>query len=274
MLLFALMVAVSAAGVPIPAEAQSPDAPLALPDASSSDDIIVTALQIPREKLPTGVYWNYESSLPSRIARENAQMFLRCALKSSDSKSVRMVVDGEPNSAAARFAQGWIRATHRGCYPPTAFAGYTMPSSSRTIIDVGQSALDRGVIVESVLKTYASDATLTPSITSNPAVMSRLQQREGFRNRLRLAVDRDALMLATCLVKHEPVLATRLFRSEPGSLLERGLTQTIIIQGRECIGGASRVTVDPSYMRVYILDAFYRWVVAARNVESLIPADG
>jgi hypothetical protein len=271
MLRGALLAALFAAAVP--AAAQKVNVPAILPDASSADDIIVTALRIPREKLPTGVYWDYQTLLSSKIARENAQMFLRCALKSSDFKSIRMVVDGEPNSANARFAQGWIRKTHRGCYPPTTLAGYTTPAKPYTIADVGGSILDRGVIVESVLKSYAPDAALTPSITADAAVQGRFQQREGLRNRLRLPNDLDALVFASCLVRQQPVLATRLFQSEPGSLLERGLTQTIIVQGRECVGQASRLTVDPSLLRVYIIDAFYRWVVASRGLESLIPAD-
>ncbi len=270
MLRLALLVTVGTAAIPV--AAYSAEASEVLPDASSADEIIVTALNIPREKLPTGVYWSQQSRLPSKIARENAQMFYRCALRSSALNSIRAVVDGEPNSAKARFAQGWIRETHRGCYPPMGLAGHTRPSESSTIRDVGISPLDRGVIVETVLKTYEPDAALTPAITSDPAVQSRFKQREGLRNRLRLPVDRDALILATCLVRQQPVLATRLFRSEPGSLLERGLIQTIIVEGRECIGHASRVTVDPSFMRVYVMDAFYRWVVASRGVESLIPA--
>lgn len=271
MLRIALLAALTAATAP--AAAQKAEVLTTVPDASSADDIIVTALRIPREKLPTGVYWNYQSLIPSKIARENADMFLRCALKSSDLKSIRMVVDGEPNSANARFAQGWIKTTHRGCYPPTTLAGYIAPAMPNTIADVGGSILDRGVIVESVLKAYAPDAALTPSITADAAVQSRFQQREGRRNRLRFPSDRDALVLASCLVRQQPVLATRLFRSNPGSLLERGLTQAIIVQGHECVGRVSRITVDPSLVRVYIMDAFYRWIVAARGIESLIPAD-
>lgn len=272
MLLVALLAAVSAANLAIPVAVNSADPPAVLPNALSGDDIIVTALRIPREKLPTGVFWSYQSALPSKIARENAQMFLRCALKSSALKSIRTVVDGEPNSAKARFAQGRIRATHRGCYPPAGLAGYTIPSESNTILDAGISALDSGVIVETVLKTYASDAALTPAITSDLAVQSRFKQREAFRNRLRLPIDRDALILASCLVRLQPVLTTRLLHSEPGSLLERGLIQTIIVEGRACVGHASRVTVDPSFTRVYLMDSFYRWIVAAQGVESLIPA--
>ena len=271
MLLVAILAAVVLTHSTIPAAAHGADAGADLPDALSTDEIIVTALQIPRDKLPTGVYWNYQSRLPSKIARENAQIFLQCALRSSALESIREVVDGEPNSAKARFAQGWIRKTHRGCYPPKGLAEYTMPFTPVTIIDAGRSALDRGVIIETVLARYAPDAKLTSEITVSPEVQSRFRQREGFRNRLRLPVDRDALILATCFVRQQPVLATRLFHSKPGSLLERGIIQTIIIEGRECIGKASRITVDPSFTRVYIIDAFYRWVVAARGVESLIP---
>ena len=71
MLRVALLAALSAATIPV--AAQKADVPAILPDASSGDDIIVTALRIPRERLPTGVYWNYQSMLPSKIARENAQ---------------------------------------------------------------------------------------------------------------------------------------------------------------------------------------------------------
>jgi len=270
MLRIALFAALGATA--LPATAQQAAAPVPLPDATSSDDIVVTALRIPREKLPAGVYWNYQTLLVSRIARENAEMFFRCAMKSGALEGVRKVVDGEPNSATARFWQGWISQTHRGCYPPTRLAGYTPSGRPAGIIDFGESRLDRGVIVENVLRAYAPDAQLTPAMTADPAVRSRFQQREGLRNRKRLPDDRDALVFASCLVRQQPVLATRLFHARPGSLLERGLTQTIIIEGRDCLGGTKRVTVDPSLVRVYIMDAFYRWVVAARGVDSLIPA--
>jgi len=271
MLRTALLAALCATA--LPAAAQQPPAPIALPDETSGDDIIVSALRIPREKLPTGVYWNYQSILITRIVRENAEMFMRCALKPSNLDRVREVVDGEPNSATARFAQGWISETNRGCYPPVRTVGVIQSNGPASIADRGVSRVDRGVIVESVLRSYAPDAQLTPAMTEDTRVRSRFQQREGLRNRKRLPEDRDALVFASCLVRSQPVLATRLYRSEPGSLLERGLAQTIVVQGRACVGDASRVTIDPSLLRVYVMDAFYRWVVAARGVDSLIPAN-
>ena len=247
--------------------------PQELPHADSTDDIIVQALRIPREKLPTGVYWNYFSMLNGRIRRENAQMFMRCALRSGERNLARDVVDGEPNSATARFAQGWIIERHKGCYPPARSTGIMNVGGPTTVADIGNSPLDRGVIVESVLKAYAPDAALTPAITGDGAVRQRFRAREGVRNRLRLPGDRDSLVMASCLVEHQPVLATRLIRSMPGSKLEQGLTQAIFVEGRGCLNGVSQLTLDPTITRTYIVDAFYRWLVAARNVDSLIPVE-
>lgn len=274
MTLRALWIAATVMAWPVAATSQATDASATLPDASSSDDIIVTALRIDREQLPTSVYWSYSTLLPNRIARENAQMFMRCAINLTAPRSLRLVVDGEPNSLNARTAQGSIMVTMRGCSPPLDEpVGAHATAIPRTLADIGSSLLDRGVITELALKRYAPDAALTPAMTADPAVRDRFERRESFRNRIRMSGDRDALVFASCLVRTQPSLATRLFRSKPGSLLERGLIQAIIVEGRQCVGGAKRLTVEPTSMRIYIVDAFYRWVVAARGVDSLIPAD-
>lgn len=264
--------AMAVCAMALPAAAQQTAPRPVLPDETSNDEIIVSALRIPRAKLPTRVYWDYYTLYVSRIARENAEMFLRCALRSPDREHLRRVVDGEPNSANARYAQGWIIVAHRACYPAIQSSGLSAANRQANIIDFGQSELDRGIIVETVLRSFAPDAELTSAITNDPVIWSRFKAREGFRNRMRLPQDRDAMIFATCLVRQQPVLATRLFQSTPGSLLERGLVQTIIVEGRGCVGRAKRVTINPSLARVYIIDAFYRWIVAAGNVDSLIPA--
>lgn len=254
--------------------------PTTLPDASSPNDVIVSALRIPREKLPTQIEWDQSNVLGGRIAREKADMFLRCATKISRLSTLRRIVDGIPNSADARTAQGSLLAASEGCYPPehlaARYAAVAGPfSSPYTIapIDLGTSSLDRGVIMERVLMKYAPDAALTRAQTENIAIRERFNIREEERNRLRQPGDLGALRFASCLVRRQPELATRLVKSAPGTDLERGLTQTIIIEARECVGDAKRVTIDPNVIRVYIVDAFYRWVVAARGVDSLIPKD-
>lgn len=264
------LLALSLIAAPVAVVAQEPASVISLPQAESTDDIIVQGLRIPREKLPTSVHWNYQSMLAMRIMRENSQMFMRCALKSTDVHWLREVVDGEPNGADARFAQGRISQTHRGCYPPNRSVGLMLTRFPIGTADLGESRVDRGVIVEQVMANYAPDAVLTPEMTGDPVIRNRFRQREGVRNRLRLPYDRDSLIFASCLVEQQPVLATRIFRSTPGTPLERGLTQAIIVQGRVCVGNAARVTIDPTFARTYIIDAFYRWVVASRGVDTLI----
>ncbi len=266
LLVFALTLAGSVA-------AQQPDLSVKLPDARSNDEIIVQGLRIPREKLPTGVYWSYDTLLPGRVTRARADMQMRCMLRIGDQRLVRQIVDGEPNSAVSRAALGRLVGANRGCYPPDPKAWSLVTVTPLRVTDLGGSQLDLGVIIEQVLRSHAPDAALTSEDIANPAVQDRFMARESVRNRLRLPADRDALVFASCLVRQQPVLATRLFRSNPGSLLERGLVQTMLVEGRVCTAGTRRVTVDPGTIRLYVIDAFYRWVLAARGVNSLIPAD-
>lgn len=266
LLLAALMFSVSVT-------AQERDRTVTLPDAQSNDEIIVNGLRIPREKLPTGVYWSYDTLLPGRVTRERTAMLMRCALRIGDRRLVRQVVDGEPNSAVSRAALGRLIDANGGCYPPDPKAWSLFSVTPLTVTDMGAPQLDRGIIIEQVMRSYAPDAALTPADIADPAVQDRFMGREGVRNRLRPPTDRDALVFASCLVREQPVLATRLFRSDPGSLLERGLVQTMLIEARTCTAETKRVTVDPGMIRLYVVDAFYRWVVAARGVDSLIPAE-
>lgn len=64
---------------------------------------------------------------------------------------------------------------------------------------------------------------------------------------------------------------TRLFHAEQGSDLVRGLEQAMLVNLPECLEGVKKLSVEPTNMRLYLLDAFYRWVLAARNVPTLIP---
>ncbi len=45
----------------------------------------------------------------------------------------------------------------------------------------------------------------------------------------------------------------------------------ILDQGRHCLGRQGPIEVEPLYFRYALTDAFYRWVVAARGVDTLLP---
>lgn len=240
-----------------------------LPAETDGDEVIVQALRIPRERLPTGVYWDINRQVEQRIAREQKQVFFQCALKFAKPITLRRIADGDTYSLMMRGAQGSLVVQARGCFPglPERSGGTITPLN---LVDYGSSAYDRGMIVEMILRRDAPDAALTRADTQDPAVQERYRLREYSRNGLRLPNDRNAWLLMTCLVRDQPVLATRLVRSAPGSQLERGLIQAMLVEGRGCVGETKRVTINPEVFRPYLVDAFYRWVVASRNVASLV----
>ncbi|WP_221364128.1 hypothetical protein [Sphingomonas jinjuensis] len=262
-----LFLAVAVSAMPV----QATTGPDRLPTAQDGDEIIVEALRIPRSKLPTGVYWNDMGRLEAKVDQEQRRLYFRCALSFSDPLMLRRVVDGEPNGAMATHAQGHIVLKGRACQPGLSFIA-KVSTEYPNVIDYGRRPQDRGAIIELALQRYSPDATLTAAETQDPVVQQRYRQREYARNRLRLPADRNAWLVTSCLVREQPELATRLTRAQPGSNLERGLIQTMLVEGRTCLGGVKRLTVEPATYRPYIVDAFYRWVVAARNVASLIPA--
>lgn len=249
---------------PLPTQAQSAGAPLQLPGADSPDDIVVSALRIPREKLPVQVHWAYQTLYDSTIVRDSAAFFARCAFKGAKVSLIRDAVEGPPNFATTRFAENRINQTNSGCYRPGPIYGQMYLQSN---------LINRGVLFQLALAKFAPDARLTAAQTYDPEVTRRLQVTENDRNRYRLPNDRDAFKVSLCLVQQQPKLATRFVHAEPGSLLERGLAQALFIDGRSCLGQTKHVSIDPAYLNFYITEAFYRWVVAARNVDSLIPVD-
>ncbi|MBI0473892.1 hypothetical protein D9601_00755 [Sphingomonas sp. MA1305] len=243
--------------------------PPSLPNADSSDDIIVRALQIPREKLPVQVHWNQTTAFSSTIEQDGAAFFMRCAFKTTDTAWLRKAIDGAPNYASTRFAASMILMTHAGCYRPRAG---TLQKVSINQVEVPVDLIDRGTMFEQTLSKYAPDATLTLAQTYDPAITQRLFDSEATHNRFRLPNDLGAFRIAMCLVQRQPKLATRFVHASTDRELQRGLTQTLLIEGRACLGNTQRVTIDPVYLRAYVAEAFYRWVVAARGVDSLIPA--
>jgi len=268
--MISLLVAMTTATTALAQETTPPSSAIAaaLPDADASDEIIVHALRIPKDKLPTRITLNYQTALGSRVAYERSEMFAKC-VGTFDPAMLSKVLDGPPGTSSAYFAQGWIILTNRVCYP-----GYPSGSAEGDIRLKGTSKLDRGAILEAALRLYAPDAALTLAETEDLKVRQRFNLTESQRNRFRTKSDHDALLFSACLVRLQPELTTRLVRSSSGSDLEHGLEQAILVQGRDCLGATKAVTIDPTMLRVYLVDAFYRWVVAARSVSSLLPVSG
>lgn len=242
-----------------------------LPDGGSSDEIIVKALSIPRSELPVNVRWAPVDNTQINIAYERADMFLACALTKASRDWLRKAVEGPPDFASTRYAQGMVISTNWGCYPPR---GNLPPWNPELAAEGPTAFLDRGIMLERALRQFASDAWLDAAQTFNPAVRGRFRQTETVHNRYRQDPERSGFIFAACLVQTQPVLATRLVRARQGDDLVRGLEQAMLVNSPECFEGVKKLSVEPTTMRLYIVDAFYRWILAARNVSTLIPEAG
>lgn len=240
----------------------------ALPDGGSSDEIIVKALSLPRDKLPVNVRWAPVDNTQINIAYERADMFLGCAFAKASRDWLRKAVEGPPNFASTQYAQGMVISTNWGCYPPP---GYSPPWNPAMI---GTDFLDRGILIERTLRQFVPDVALDASQTFDPAVRAQFRKVETQQNRYRQNPEMSGFIVAACLVQTQPVLTTRLFHAQQGSDLVRGLEQAIIVNSPECLEGVKKLSIEPTTLRVYLIDAFYRWVLAARNVSTLIPEQG
>ena len=279
-----------ALSVAMPVAAQQP-VPVAPPDDSRPDDIVVTGYRLgktadARVRTPPMI-----STVDNRRKYEFSERLAQCAARSrlSDRSRLRAVVDGAFNSATQAMAQDRLKRTYITCSESPSLLSFTSPPASAGEVQaalagdftgiagfpqaapLGRSIYDRGAFTVQALKMFAPDLVLTRRQTDDPAVQARFDAREVERNRFRLPVDYRYFEVAVCMVRVEPGLSVRLALSDGPARLG-DLQEALIDRARVCVGGAKHVQVDPTQFRLYIADAVYRWAVAARGVDSLIPA--
>lgn len=214
-----------------------------------------------------------------------SEIFLTCARPSA--ALLRQVIEGPPNAADTITRQGEFVEQHLNChqhYNASAFTGSSgfgpslMPKEFATDKDAQslgrsyQGFFDRAAMLDYAIKTYAPDIGLTKAETHDDAVIERFNNTERARNRYRWPEDLRYFKVAICMVQAEPDLATQMIHTPTGSNQSAKLGFNMLSRARECVPGANRIQVDPVQFRVYVTDALYRWVEAARDVESLIPA--
>lgn len=234
------------------------------------------------------------SGVNSRRSYEYSEMLATCAVRSklSSTAGLRAVIDGDVNSAAQSYAQDRLKRTYITCgegpgllnmdnpKPPNKTFTETRSSSRVDLVGespagtdgspLGHSVYDRGALTIQVLKTFLPDLSLTAAQTGDPVVQSRFNLREVPRNKDRLPIDRSYFEVAVCIVRVAPELSVRLAMGDRAARAG-GLQSALLNRARVCVGNTKRVYVDATQFRLYIADAVYRWTVAARGVDSLIP---
>lgn len=221
------------------------------------EEVVIEGWRPSKEKLATEIVPPTDSSVGPRIWYEMAQMSAKCVFRIAPTR-VREVIDGAVNSADQRSAQAQLAGRTAGCRP----AGLELPSLSF-----------RGALLEEVFRRFVPDLSLTRQQTFDLEVQARFRRRENERNRLRIAADYRYFEIAVCLVRVQPQLAVQLVGSTLGSPAERHIRSALVDRGRTCVGNVRRVMLEGTRFRTYIADAVYRWVIAARDVDTLIPSD-
>jgi hypothetical protein len=293
---------VSAAVIPSTAGAQQETPSTAQtrsPGNGQPDDIVVEgyrnrASPDSRVAPPAAV-----SAVRNRKAYEYSERIAKCAARSHLSSLARLsaVVDGEFNTATHLQAQDRLVRTYVTCSESPSLLSFTNPPRTAdenasalqgnlvsstglavggptAVVDgapLGHSIYDRGAFTIQAIKMFAPDLRLTRQEVNDPVVQARFNAREVARNRFRLPIDYRYFEVAVCMVRVQPELAVRLTKSD-GSARFSDVQEALIDRARVCIGGARHVSVDPTQFRMYIADAVYRWAVAARGIDSLIPA--
>jgi hypothetical protein len=211
-----------------------------------------------------------QSIIANRRKYEWSDMYVRCTIASGRLRKERLraAVDGEYNQPRHAYAQDLLARGNPSCTQHAFQTHFTEPP------ELGYSIYDRGAFLIEAIRTYAPDLKLTRRETHDPVVQSRFNLREVPRNRFRLPVDYRYFETAVCAVRLQPTLSAALVRTPYAETKKVNRIESAIVDGsRICFGNAKKVFFDPTQFRIYIADAVYRWAVAARGVDSLIPLE-
>ena len=246
----------------LPSERQAPLEP-------SSEEIVVTALRDIDDEDSAVTMKSFGtsrtgSSVRSRQIFDLSQRWAACPARAGPDRRgwLQTAIDSRTNSTRQEFAMLRLSKIYAACAPDTEDAHLGI---------IQNVYYDRGALTIEALKAFAPDLKLTKEQTADAAVQARFNARETSLAKFRLPVDRRYFEAAVCFVRLQPELAVKLAMTDKPLAAVRRLEAAIVNRGRICVGNARKVYFDGIQFRFYIADAVYRWAVAAKNVDTLIP---
>lgn len=270
--------------------------PAARAPAQTPDVIVEGQRDIPRRPVnpDTKLVTGSPGGLSHRKIYDNSQRVARCIMRQSRDL-IRTAIDGTVNSYEQRRAMGDLIERTAFCnsnpnivrqaralgaggnamtwvltdVDPVQVVGENNPQTEASL--KGVSVYDRGALMEQVLSEWVRDLNLSRRQTYDRAVQQRFDALEVPRNRERTDLDFKYFATVVCMVRMEPALAVAMLRAPAGSVAQNRAQANIIDRARPCVGNARKVKIDGVQFRAYVADAVYRWTVAARGVDTLIP---
>lgn len=296
----ALLIALSAIPIAPAAAQESTKAPSRAGwDEPRDADVLVRGYRERKKSTLIGTGSLRHSVVQTRHRLVRSQMLANCVARGRLAPAARLsaVIDEVVGSTSQAIAQDLLKRTYITCSAEggallsvstesgangldalvsATGGGSGAPSARDAAVHndpaaLGRSIYDRGALTLVALKRFAPGLVLTRGQTHDPEVQRRFDSREVPRNRLRNGGDRLLFEVAVCMVRMEPELSIGVAFNDDHALVP-DLQGALIDGARDCVGGAKRVAVDPTHLRMYVADAVYRWAVAARGVETLVPA--
>lgn len=267
------------------AAAQQAGPPAAQPP---TDDVVVVGRRdLDPDALVTGRQLNsvkVGDPIRSRQNFDASDRFARCAIK-ADMKNtalLRAALDSPMNSVRQDNAQRRFVQTHAACATDSDVAlssiGQVLKTGGSGPIETPARELqfyyDRGALFVQAVRAFAPGAKLTTAEMDAPAVQARMIARERPLARHRLPADARFFGAALCMVQAQPGLSLRLVTADLSTLERQAVAAAIANRSKRCFGAAKHVYFDPVQLRFYLADALYRWLVAVRGVDSLVPDRG
>ncbi len=251
---------------------QSAPPPAAIPQEQPvSNDIVVTALPdidaedslVSKQTLGSA---RTGSAVGSRTVFDRAQLWAKCASEPASPTRIaylRQIFGTRTNSTKQAFAFQRLAQLTLACAPdPQAALGGRI---------TGNPYYDRGALTIEVMKRIDPRLTLTRKQTGDPVVQARFNARETPLAKFRLPVDMRYFETAVCFVRLQPELSMQLALTDKPLDTVRRLEAAIVNRAKICVGNARRVYFDGVQFRFYIADAAYRWTLATRGIDSLLP---
>ncbi|PTQ65989.1 hypothetical protein C8J45_101854 [Sphingomonas sp. PP-CE-3G-477] len=239
------------------------------PVEPASDEIVVTALRDIEDKSSAVTLKSFGTSrtgsaVRSRQVFDLSQRWAACPARAAPDRRtwLQTAIDSRTNSTRQEFAMLRLAKVYAACAPDTEDAHLGI---------IQNVYYDRGALMVEALKAFVPDLVLTKEQTADPEVQARFNAREISLAKFRLPVDRRYFEAAVCFVRIEPELAVKLAMTDKPLSAVRRIEAAIVNRGRICVGNARNVYFDGTQFRFYIADAVYRWAVAAKGVDTLIP---
>jgi len=250
------------------------------PQGSPGRDVVVRGERLPETNAPPPPGITVQSDrIVNRTLDEKAQMFVRCA-PLFPPKVLRRAIDGQPNRPTTLLAMDSFIRANQACWPDMPSPPLPPPPDlascwqvyTVTGPPVCRSSYDRGAVLEAAIARFAPDAALTAQEVDDPAANARLEAREKQRLLFAYSDEKIRAQVTQCLVRAEPEETTRMVHAHGNAALQTQYVYRILDRAKHCLGNPERIEVEPLFFRYALTDAFYRWVVAVRDVDSLLPA--